>query len=166
MQDIKFSRNTVQECYDLIVSDLESAITELKAASSIRRKSIYRVDAISAELLLSRVYLYMQNWEKAAEYAQKVIDAHPDLDNLNTDKGAFALAENPETLFSMGGDDLPNWIEFAAQALRVSGSMYNSFVDNDLRKTRWIYTLGSFHGITKQPAKSNESPVRPLLLFF
>lgn len=161
VQDIKFSRNTVQECYDQIVSDLESAITELKAASSIKRKSIYRVDAISAELLLSRVYLYMQNWEKAAEYAQKVIDAHPDLDNLNTDKGAFALAENPETLFSMGGDDLPNWIDFAAQSLRVSGSMYNSFVDNDLRKTRWIYTLGSFHGITKQPAKSNESPVRP-----
>ncbi len=156
VKDVKYSRNTIQECYAQIVSDLEQAITELKAASSIKRKSIYRVDAVSAELLLSRVYLYMQNWEKAAEYAQKVIDEHPAIDNLNTDQNAFALTTNPETLFSMGGDDLPNWIEYAAQALRVSGSMYRSYADNDLRKNRWIYTLGMFHGITKQPASSNQ----------
>ena len=162
VNDIKYSRNTVQECYDQIVSDLEAAITELQAASSITRKSIYRVDAVSAELLLSRVYLYMQNWEKAAEYAQKVINEHPTLDNLNTDKGAFALTTNPETLFSMGGDDLPNWIEYAAQALRVSKSMYQSYSDNDLRKTRWIYTLGNFHGITKQPASSNQDTPLPV----
>jgi len=161
VEDIKFSRNTVQECYNQIVSDLEAAETELKAASSITRKSIYRVDAVSAKLLLSRVYLYMQNWQKAAQYAQEVINAHPALDNLNSDKEAFALASNPETLFSMGGDDLPNWIDYAAQALRVSSSMYNSYSDNDLRKTRWIYTLGTFHGITKQPASSNQDPVLP-----
>lgn len=159
VEDIKFGRNTVQECYDQIVSDLEHAITELDAASTITRKSIYRVDAQSAELLLSRVYLYMQNWEKAAEYAQKVIDTHPALDNLNTDKGAFALATNPETLFSMGGDDLPNWIMFGAQSLRLSSSMYNSYSDNDLRKTRWIYTLATFHGITKQPASPNSDNI-------
>lgn len=162
VEDVKFSRNTVQECYDQIVSDLENAISELKAASSITRKSIYRVDAVSAELLLSRVYLFMQNWEKAAEYAQKVIDEHPALDNLNTDKNAFALPTNPETLFSMGGDDLPNWIDFAAQALRVSTSMYNSYSDNDLRKTRWLYTLSTFHGITKQPASSNQTTPKPV----
>lgn len=158
VEDVKFKRNTVEECYNQIVSDLEDAITELKAGSSITRKSIYRVDAVSAELLLSRVYLYMQNWQKAAEYAQKVIDEHPALDNLNTDKNAFALTTNPETLFSMGGDDLPNWINYAAQALRVSGSMYNSYAADDLRKTRWIYTLSTFHGITKQPASSNRDP--------
>lgn len=158
VEDVKFSRNSVQECYDQIVSDLEAAIGELMAASSITRKSIYRVDAVSAELLLSRVYLYMQNWQKAAEYAQKVIDEHPTIDNLNTDKSAFALTTNPETLFSMGGDDLPNWINYAAQSLRVSGSIYSSYSDNDLRKTRWVYTLGNFHGITKQPASSNREP--------
>ncbi len=158
VEDVKFSRNTVQECYDQIASDLEAAVTELKAASSITRKSIYRADAVAAELLLSRVYLYMQNWQKAAEYAKKVIDEHPSIDNLNTDKNAFALTTNPETLFSMGGDDLPNWINYAAQSLRVSGSIYSSYSDNDLRKTRWIYTLGNFHGITKQPASSNREP--------
>lgn len=161
VKDVKYTRNTVQECYDQMVSDLQAATTELEAASSITRKSIYRVDAVSAELLLSRVYLYMQNWEKAAEYAQKVIEAHPALDNLNSDKNAFALVTNPETLFSMGGDDLPNWMDFGAQALRVSNKMYNSYSDNDLRKNRWIYTLGSFHGITKQPASSETTEPTP-----
>lgn len=112
VNDIKFGRNTVQECYDQILSDLQAAETELAASSSITRKSIYRVDLVSAQLLLSRVYLYMQNWEKAAEYAQKVIQAHGDIDDLNSNKEAFASVSNPETLFSMGGDDLPCMITY------------------------------------------------------
>ncbi len=71
VEDIKFSRNTVQECYSQIVSDLENAVKELYLSRSIKRKSIYRADSISAQLLLSRVYLFTQNWEKAAEYAKK-----------------------------------------------------------------------------------------------
>ena len=151
VEDIKFSRNTVQECYDQIISDLENAVKELHAAGSIKRKSIYRVDSLSAQLLLSRVYLFTQNWEKAAEYAQKVIKVRGELDNLNTDNNSFALAGNPETLFSMGGDDLPIQVSYEAQSLKISNSIYNSYSDNDLRKTKWIWTSGNYHGIIKQP---------------
>ena len=79
VEDIKFKRNTVKECYDQIVNDLLTAEKELYNAKSIRRKSIYRADSVSAQMLLSRVYLYMQDWNKAAEYAQKVIKRYPEL---------------------------------------------------------------------------------------
>ena len=62
VEDIKFTRNTVKECYDQIVSDLLAAEKEMTAAGSIiNRKSTYRADSVSVQLLLSRVYLYMQN---------------------------------------------------------------------------------------------------------
>lgn len=120
VEDIKFSRNTVQECYDLIVSDLLAAEKELAAAGSITRKSIYRADSVSAQLLLSRVYLYMQDWDKAAEYAQKVIGKHGTLANLNSYDGFFASVSNPETIFSMGGDDLPTTLNNGYQSVTLT----------------------------------------------
>lgn len=155
VKDIKFERNTVKECYDLILSDLLAAEQELTATSSISRKSIYRADSVSVRLLLSRVYLYMQNWEKAAEYAQKVIDEHPSLQDLNTDKSAFASTDNPETIFSMGGDDFPDFQYYGAQSLRMSNSLYNSYGSNDLRKSLWFWTYASFHGLTKVAASES-----------
>lgn len=172
VEDIKFSRNTVQECYDQIISDLENAVKELHTAGSIKRKSIYRVDSLSAQLLLSRVYLFTQNWEKAAEYAQKVIKVRGELDNLNTDNNGFCSLSNPETLFSMGGDDLPIWVSYEAQSLKVSDNTYNSYSSNDLRKTKWIWTSGNYHGITKQPpyprnsTASNNDPKSPTYLYW
>nr|WP_238315141.1 RagB/SusD family nutrient uptake outer membrane protein [Segatella maculosa] len=72
VEDRRFGRNTVQECYDLILTDLQTAETELAEYGAQRSK--YRADATAVRLLLSRVYLYMQYWDKAAEYARKVIE--------------------------------------------------------------------------------------------
>lgn len=147
--DVKYSRNTVQECYDQILSDLLAAEKELTDTRSITRKSIYRADSVSVQLLLSRVYLYMQNWEKAAEYAQKVIKVHPSLYDMTSTSTTFASEDNPETIFSMGGDDIPMILHYGAQGLRISSSQYESYTQNDLRKKAWFWTYSTFHGLTK-----------------
>lgn len=151
--DIKYQRNTVQECYDQILSDLNAAETEYKAVGSrISRKSIYRADSVSVLLLTSRVYLYMQNWQKAAEYARRVIAAHPQLQDLNGDAEAFMTVDNPETIFSMGGDDITADMDCNIKQMRVSKSLYDSYGDNDLRKSKWFWKYGNFQGLTKQPS--------------
>ncbi len=72
----KPARNTVKEVYDQIIADLTEAEglidpSYVRAGADDRAfASIYAIQA-----LLSRVYLYAQNWEKAAEYATKVIDS-------------------------------------------------------------------------------------------
>ena len=96
--DVKYVRNSVQEVYDLVLSDLLTAEEELSQVTK-PQKSIYRADINAVRLLLSRVYLYMQNWEKAAVYARKVITAHPQLMDLNTDKNYFMTKDNPENIF-------------------------------------------------------------------
>ena len=75
--DEKPARNTVDEVYTQIIEDLEDA-EELIDPDYVRAgvndaKASVSIYAIQA--LLSRVYLYNQNWQKAADYATKVINS-------------------------------------------------------------------------------------------
>ncbi len=147
--DEKWRRNTVAETFGLIESDLLRAEEVFNAVKS-EKKSLYRADQTAVRLLLSRVYLYMQQWTKAAAYAQKVIDAHGQLADLRTMTTAMMMKDNPENLFSMGGDDLPAMMSYQVQGLRISNDLYNSFANNDLRREKWIWKSGSFQGVTLQ----------------
>ena len=90
-----YERNTVAEVYQQVLEDLTEAERLL---SQTTRKSIYRADITATYLLQSRVYLYMQNWEQAAAYAQKVIEKQPALQDLNSmgDLAYFMSPELPE----------------------------------------------------------------------
>ncbi len=66
--DAEPERATVGEVYDFIVSDL----TEAYELMNEQKPSSY-ASTEAAQALLARVYLYMENNEKALEYADKVI---------------------------------------------------------------------------------------------
>ncbi len=70
-------RNTVAEVYDYVVEDLleaERLIDPDYVRSGVASpKAVVTLEAIQA--LLSRVYLYMENWQEAANYATKVIES-------------------------------------------------------------------------------------------
>ena len=64
-------RSTLQESYDFILKDLEAA------AEGITHDEVYSSpyfckSAVNA--LYARIYLYMENWDKAIEYSTKVIE--------------------------------------------------------------------------------------------
>lgn len=144
-----FGRNTVQETYDQVLADLQEADTRLSQYTA-PKKSIYRADSVAVHLLRSRVYLYMQDWDKAAEYARKAIAEHPTLMNLNGNSAAFMTKTNPENIFSMGGDDVPCLLLSGALGLTVSDDQYNTYSANDQRRAQWFWNLGTFHGLTKR----------------
>jgi len=162
VEDVIFQRATVQECYDQIVADLLEAEQEFEAARTINRKSIFRADLTSAQQLLSRVYLYMQNWDKAVEYAQKVLSKKSALQDLNTVAGDFASRDNPETIFSMGGDDLPHFLCNCVQCLKISDNLFSSYTVNDARREQWFWRYGMFQGIIKQPFSMGNYTVKDL----
>jgi hypothetical protein len=76
---IDFPRATVNQIYAQIITDLQSAIPNLPNSLA----SEGRASAGAAQGLLSRVYLYQGEWQKAADMAQNVISA-----------GEFSLASN------------------------------------------------------------------------
>ena len=70
------SRATVKEVYDQVEADLleaEKLINPSYSRSATDSKAVVSLPVIQA--LLSRVYLYRGNWQGAADYATKVIDA-------------------------------------------------------------------------------------------
>lgn len=144
IEDVEFMRVPLSLVYTQIISDLEDAERFLDAKT---RKSVYRANTVAVNLLQSRVYLYMQNWGKAAEYADKVLKVQPALLDLHTKSvGEDCLYKaSPETIFSMGGysiatafADSQSWGYDNPTTYYVSDDMLALYSNNDLRKERYI----------------------------
>jgi hypothetical protein len=63
-------RATVKEVYEQVIKDLEKAAALMES----KKMNIFASKEV-AQAFLSRVYLYMENWEKAAAYADLVISS-------------------------------------------------------------------------------------------
>lgn len=144
IEDVEFSRIPLSDTYAQIIRDLDEAERLLEGKN---RKSVYRTNLTATNLLQSRVYLYMQDWEKAAEYAQKVLNTQNALLDLRTKSpGENCVYKNsPETIFSMGGysiasafADTEGLFDYYRPSYYVSDEMQNLYSDNDLRKNLYI----------------------------
>lgn len=137
VEDVIYDRNTVAEVYTQVLEDLAEAETCL---SQTTRKSIYRADITATYLLMSRVYLYMQDWEQAAAYARKVIEKQPDLQDLNSmgDLAYFMSPELPEVIFTMGTGGVRLSVSDWVMDFGVTQELYNLYGANDLRRTYFV----------------------------
>ena len=103
------ARNTVAEVYAQIESDLLQA--ESLMADNYQRAGVDDNAAVASkqaiQALLSRVYLYMEQWQKAADYATKVINsgkyALVDADTYKSMWTASAAAKGGEIIFEIYG---------------------------------------------------------------
>ena len=99
VEDRYFSRSTAEEVYGQMVEDLEQATELLRG---IEQESKYRANQTAAFVLLSRVHLFMENYEAAIACADSALaNSDYDLLDLNTWTGESAVYENsPEVIFS------------------------------------------------------------------
>jgi len=144
VEDKLYARSSVAEVYRQIVDDLENSE---KCLIQSKRKSLYRADVGATYLLMSRVYLYMQDYKNARKYAQFVLDRNNALVDLRmyAGKDNILTLQNPEVLFSMGGDYLTYYIYGKDQdkypdryPFYVSDDLVEIFEDSDLRKSSYI----------------------------
>ena len=151
VEDKEYTTNTVGETYNQILKDLDEADTCL-INTTIKNRP-YRADITAVYLLKSRTYLYMQNWKKAYEYAQKALaknDNLLDLNTLSSGSGDVLTNSSPETIFSMGGHLLASsiyqqrrfsygkWV--ACPVYTISDDLVSAFREgeNDLRMQYYI----------------------------
>ena len=108
-KDTQFQRATVKEIYAQVVSDLTAAVELLTKSPQNAKNRFHRASAEAANLLLSRVYLYMQEWELADAAANEVLkSSNFRLAGLSLyDKAPFLSKSNPEAIFSQGQNNLP-----------------------------------------------------------
>ena len=139
-----FSRATVQQVYDQIINDLLEAEKDLEGYN---KRSVIRASQAAVQALLSRIYLYTEEYEKAAACADKVLAQNYQISNLNNFDPAnnFLRLSSPETIFNMGEDAInylypvfgpclfTHDLSTAVDSYRVSDDLLQSFETDDLR---------------------------------
>lgn len=139
------SRNSVAEVYAQICQDIEEACTLLKEAKDAKTSN-FRVNHTAAHLFASRVYLYMEQWDKVISHADKALESAPKLQDLNnfTLNNAYGYATNSllsasyqENIF-IGGNSTK--IQTAASLIMVSDDLYEQFTADDKRLSSYLIT--------------------------
>lgn len=158
--DGKPARETVETVYGQIVTDLLEAEKiidpEYVRQGGTDPKAYVNIDVIRA--FLSRVYLYMGNWQKAADYATLVIDSgnysmwtaeqYPDV------WGQEIAGEGGEVIFEMYGkrtnSGYGNWEDISYLTSpdgsgdpMVSKDLLSLYDDADVRKTAGLRTTAN-----------------------
>lgn len=144
VEDVYFQRNSVAEIYEQVEADLLEAERLLQ---EVPKKSIYRADVHATRLMLSRMYLYMCDYENAMKYASLVTTEGPVLADLNGFSGEEFLNPNlPELIFSMGTNALVDNVKMpvnycGGNSFQVSNELYAAYDpqhSHDLRLQHYI----------------------------
>lgn len=145
VEDVIYTRNTVAEVYEQVLEDLNTAELYLK---DVPKKSLWRADINAVRLMLSRVYLYMCNYEEAQKYAATVTGTAPRLEDLNHyDREQFLEEECSELIFSTGSAAIgaSNIVIYGTSSLantfRISDELYAAYDpehSHDLRLEHFI----------------------------
>lgn len=149
VEDKEYQRATVADVYQQIVADLTDA--ERLLADVTKPVSIYHVGIESVYILHSRVALYMQDWQTAADYAQKAISMDGYLMDLKDfDESDYPISKsNKEVLYSNGSSCFGNYIfdapgkgtsESYKPVYCVSDNLYQLYDDDDCRKKTYVTT--------------------------
>ena len=107
----QFVRSSVQAVYDQIYSDLERALYLFQHGKESTNK--YLMSENATLLLLSRVALFTEDWDKAIQYGEELYNKGFKLEDLSSltaedmsqyDGYNFMSTNNAETIFRFGGE--------------------------------------------------------------
>lgn len=140
--DDEISRNTVKECYDLIISDLNKS---LECFGSDELKDPTYISGLACKALLAKVYLYMKDYKKASEYAKAVMDKVP-LASRSVYVNMFRKAQdNPgEAILRMNAYDSGTGMRslcnpISSQKMTPSPEFVSKFDNGDIRKELFTF---------------------------
>lgn len=94
--DDRLPRNNVAACYEQIEQDLLRGSELMARHASEQSLKLTRLNYLAGYALLSRMYLYMENWDKALAYADSVLAVRPGLlDLTSTTTGMVYSSDTP-----------------------------------------------------------------------
>ncbi|WP_158544256.1 RagB/SusD family nutrient uptake outer membrane protein [Pedobacter miscanthi] len=143
--NIRSVRSTVNECLGQAIRDAEEASALLPDIPVV----LTRPSKAAAFAQLSRIYLYMRDYENALIYADKCLKIKSELMDFNTDTDVLGLTLNvpfkkfnKETVFYT--EMSTGFGLHAPSSARIDTALYNSYLPNDLRKTAYFKANGLY----------------------
>lgn len=145
-ENSKRTRISTEEIYNQIIEDLQRAANLMESDYSWSDGERVRPNKWVALALLSRVYLYTQQWQEAMDTSNMVIN-NTALFEMEDDLNDVFLKGSNEAIWQLkqvrpGLNTLEGlWFIPAgtrASSVGLTESLLNSFQENDQRKTAWI----------------------------
>jgi len=166
-QETQFSRATNAEVYAQVAKDLETAASELAISPQPDRFRLHRASAEAANLLLSRVYLYMQRWGDAEKAARRVVESPraklATIASLQSGQ-PFLTRNNAEILFTQGANNLAasdrnTSLTGAPADYCVAQELYDLFSEFDARRNAFFSknSLSDSLGLTNKYERTTEA---------
>jgi len=163
--NIEPSRLSVEATYNMIINDLEDAKSKINQTNPAGRMGL---DAVN--ILLSRVYLYMGQWQNSIDAANAVNDNVASRDNVvgvwedTSQDGLVFYIPNADPI--LGNSIGVTWSQGTMTSLIpeyvASLQLYNLFAEDDIRKEAYTFQGSSggteYNGIKKlfgRPGQSN-----------
>ena len=141
-----YKRNTVQEVYDLIVSDLTKAIPNLIYTGVPHRS---RMSKAAAQGLLAKVYIFMGKFADALPLLNESINSLPQsavqttLYNFNTTNPGFPTAVNDiENVYAKVMSN--GYLSGSQQLVSITPETAALFGPTDVRLARWYANSTTF----------------------
>lgn len=134
-KETQFERTPVATVYEQMVADLKASIKCFQ--QSPQTSSYYRASEEAARLLLSRVYLYMQDWENAKLAANDFLEKKSELLDYTTicDSVSVVISEDcPEVLFSQGSLSIQSDFSGNGGDFCITRDLYQLYDTTDYRR--------------------------------
>ena len=137
-------KKTVEQVYDLAITDLEQAVLWLPEAYTTPGR--IRPNRATAQALLARVYLYDRQWAEASNMASAVLNQTARY-HMNVPLEDMFLKSSPTTIWQLGsgldGDNANEGNSFILQngppdSVALTRELLDAFEPGDLRKTHWV----------------------------
>lgn len=142
-------RATVQQTYNQMIDDLRTAV-ELLPQSPLFTT---RPSNVAVNALLAKIYLSMEDYDNAELYANLVLNVSNTLLDFNSEMVSEALTYrfptfnpgNPEVIFYSEAGLYFTLGAWASGRGQVDPALYDSYSENDLRKTLFFSDYGNGH---------------------
>jgi hypothetical protein len=103
------SRNSVNEVYDQVISDMTMALTLMAATPDSRSGNSNTLSLTAVKALLARVYLYKEDWTNAELRASEVIlDGTYAMESNANYTDLWTADNSPESIFEMSMTEADN----------------------------------------------------------
>ena len=157
-----YKRNTVAEVYEQIEEDLLAGVDLLE--KNPMSMSEYKISVLAAKSILSRVYLYMEDWDGALKYANEVLAVKPTLTALaSAEDAAFAWqGKSPFGVYNVATSDEVIWIYSNTGEI---GSLYSSGGYNYRSGFGVSDDLMDLYEFVNDIDKKNYMDLRPFMYF-
>ena len=134
-------RASIASVYESIESDLLRALDLLKENG--QENSPFRATDMFCYTMLSRMYLYMENWEEAVKYASMGLDKNPRLLNLASVSSSYESMMYPptENVYSRNSPELI-WAGYGNANQYDFATGYFTFVPSDELLALYQYNHG------------------------